>query len=201
MGRKRWHTRKKDLTELRRLLERRASGRDELARFQAILACGFDLERIGHFLWQLEQRTLTSWNQEVRCGTYDEHPFSGWRAGTPEWTDPIPCFHVSTGEWSYSAPFCTLRVWISRNLHGAEIDEYGRQTLKDIEQSAPTMDELMTAVGREIDDRAAGRKAPLNSSRVLADRLSQIHVPTETGDKFVARILCGAPEAALLELS
>ncbi|MCY4120241.1 MAG: hypothetical protein OXG72_04900 [Acidobacteria bacterium] len=201
MGRKRRGTRKNDLTELRNLLERRASGSNELARFQAMLGCEFNLERIGHFLWQLERRTLTSWGNEVRYGTYDEQPFSGWRAGTPEWTDPIPCFHVSTGEWSYTTPFCTLRVWISRSLHGTEIDECGRQILTDMEQSAPTMDELMTAVSRAIDDRAAGRKEPLSSSKVLADRLSHIHVPTETGNRVVAMIRCGAPEAALLELN
>ena len=201
MGSKRRRTRKSDLTELKNLLEQRGSGADELERLQAMLCCGFDLDRIGHCLWQLERRTLTSSGHEVRCGTYDDHPFSVWRAGTPEWTDPIPCLDVSTGERSYRAPFCTLRVWISRSLQGAAIDECGRQILKRIEQSTPTMDEIMTAVSRQLDDRAAGRKEPLTSSKVLADRLSRIHVPTDTGNRFVALIRCGGPEASLLEFS
>ena len=201
MGRKRRHTRKKDLTTLRNLLERRASGANELERFQAMLGCGFDLEWVGRFLWRMEQRTLTTWDHATRCGTYDDHPFSGWRAGTPEWSDPIPCFDFSTKKWSYTAPFCTLRVWISRTLHGAEIDECGRRMLDKTEQSAPTMDEIITAVNRQFDDWAAGRKALLTRSRVLADRLSRIHVPTDTDNIIVARVRCDAPEASLLEFS
>ena len=170
MGRKRRRRCGKDQTELLNLLQRRASGAGDLERFRAMLACRFDLDRIGRFLWRIERRTLAPSDHAVRCGTYDEHPFSGWRAGTPEWSDPIPFFYVSTGEWSYEEPFYKLSVWISRTLSGAEIDHRGHGILNEMEQNPPTMNDMMTAVARHVDDLEAGRQAPLTGA--AEDRMS-----------------------------
>lgn len=200
MGRKTRHTREKDLAKLVSLLERRSSGTNDIHKFHAKLCCAFDLDSIGRFLWRVEQRTLTSWNQAIRAGTYDDHPFSGWRAGTPKWSDPIPVLNVATDEYSYDAPFCKLEVWISRSLQSAEIDRCGHEMLDEMKQNRPTMNGVLTAIARLIDDRAAGRKAPLTASRVLADRLSRIQVPTDTSRRSIALIRCATPEAALLEL-
>ena len=108
---------------------------------------------------------------------------------------------MATGEYSYRTPLYTLRVWISRSLHGAEIDRHGQRMLDDIERNPLTMEQILTAVTRQTDDWKAGRKEPLTSSRVLADRLSRIRVPTETDRRSIAMIRAGTREAALLELS
>jgi len=201
MGSKPQRTRKKDLTKLKKLLERRASGADDLERFRAMLGCRFDLDSIGRFLWRVERRTLTAWDEALRCGTYDEHPFAGWRAGTPEWSDPIQCFHVATGESSYMTEFCTLRVWISRSLHGTEIDRHGQEFMDEIRQNPPTMSDVFKAVTDHVDHLEAGRQPPLSASRVLAERLSGIRTPNETGWTSVAMIRCATQEASLLECS
>ena len=197
MARKPRRKRDQDREELLNLLERHNDGASELERFHAMLACGFDLDAVGHFLWRVEQRTLTGWDPAVRCGTYHEHPFSGWRAGTPEWTGPIPCINGATGERTFTEPFCRLKFWISRTLATeAEIDERGREAIEWMEQNPPTWSRIEQA----IDDAAAGREPPLTASRALDKRLRGIRIPVGNSRISIATMWYSGHDVSLLEV-
>ena len=201
MARKRRGKRDQDREELLNLLERCNDGASELERFHAMLACEFDLNQVGHFLWRIERRTLSGYDRAVRCGTYDEHPLSGWRAGTPEWTDPVPCLNMATGEYTFTEPFCRLRLWISRTLlTGAEIDERGREAMNWMEQNPPTWGQVEEAINSHFKDAAAGRQAPLTASRALDKRLSGIRIPIGKSRISIATIWYGGCDVSLLEV-